>query len=63
MSTTLDLALEDYLGLHRSLGRKYVDHGIQLPQFVAYLQAAGATTVTTGLALAWATQPTGSTPV
>ena len=34
----LDQALDDYLSLHRSLGRKYVDHGIQLPQFVAYLE-------------------------
>src|SRR5437762_8425623 len=63
MSTALDQALDDYLGLHRSLGRKYVDHGLQLPQFVAYLEAGGATTVTTELALAWATQPTTSTPV
>jgi integrase/recombinase XerD len=61
--STLDLALDDYLRLHRSLGRKYVDHGIQLPQFVAYLEAAGATTVTTELALAWATRPAGATPV
>src|SRR6516162_10910713 len=63
MMCALDQALDDYLSLHRSLGRKYVDHGIQLPQFVAYLQAAGATTVTTELALAWATLPRGSTPV
>jgi integrase len=63
MSTTLDQVLDDYLGLYRSLGRKYVDHGIQLPQFVAYLQAAGATTVTTELAVAWASQPSGATPV
>ena len=39
MSAALDQALDDYLGLHRSLGRKYVDHGIQLPQFVAYLDS------------------------
>src|SRR5487761_1273389 len=63
MSAAVDQALDDYLGLHRSLGRKYVDHGIQLPQFVAYLEAAGASTVTTDLALAWAIQPSGSTPV
>jgi hypothetical protein len=49
--SALDQVLDDYLGLHRALGRKYVDHGIQLPQFVAYLEAAGATTVTTELAL------------
>ena len=62
MSAALDQALDDYLGLHRSLGRKYVDHGIQLPQFVAYLEAAGAKTVTTDLALAWAIQPIGQHP-
>ena len=60
MSTALYRALEDYLSLYRSLGRKYVDHGTLLPQFVAYLEAAGATTVTTDLALAWAIQPTGT---
>src|ERR1700752_2597907 len=59
----LDRALYDYLRLHRSLGRKYVDHGIQLPQLVAYLDAAGDTTVTTELALAWAIQPAGASPV
>ena len=63
MSTILDQALDDYLGLHRSLGRKYVDHGIQLPQFVEYMDAAGATSVTTELAVAWATQPASCTPV
>ena len=61
--STLDHALDDYLSLHRCLGRKYVDHGIQLRQFVAYLQGAGATRVTTELALAWATMPSGATLV
>ena len=59
----LDQALNDYLGLHRSLGRKYVDYGTQLPGFVAYLEAAGATTVTTEAALAWATMPRDSSAV
>jgi integrase/recombinase XerD len=60
MSTALYQALEDYLSLHRSLGRKYADQSTQLPQFVAYVEAAGATTVTTDLALAWAIQPSGT---
>ncbi len=58
----LDQALADYLSLHRSLGRKFVDHATLLPQFVAYLEAAGASTVTTELALAWATQPNNTLP-
>ncbi len=62
MSSALDQALDDYLSLHRSLGRKFVDHGTLLPQFVAYVEAAGASTVTTELALAWATQPSGTLP-
>ena len=37
--------------------------GRLLPDFVAYLEAAGASTVTTELAVAWATQPTDCTPV
>jgi len=60
VTTAVDQALNDYLSLHRSLGRKFVDHGTQLPQFVAYLDAAGASTVTTELALAWAIQPSGT---
>jgi hypothetical protein len=37
--------------------------GRVLPQFVAYLQAAGASTVTTDLAIAWAQLPTGVDPI
>jgi len=61
--SVLDQALNDYLGLHRSLGRKYVDHGTQLPGFVSYLEATGTTTITTEAALAWATAPTDSSAV
>ncbi|MGH9259227.1 MAG: tyrosine-type recombinase/integrase [Acidimicrobiales bacterium] len=62
-TTTLEQALNDYLSVRRALGFKLTENGRQLPDFVAYLEAAGATTVTTDLAVAWATQPTGCTPV
>lgn len=56
-------AVDDYLVVRRQLGHKLHDHGRLLPDFVAYLEAAGASTITTELALGWATQPTSSTPV
>ena len=62
-TTTLEQALNDYLAVRRALGFKLAENGRLLPDFVAYLDAAGASTVTTELAVAWATQPTGCTPV
>src|SRR4051812_4022440 len=62
MTTTLEQALNDYLSGRRALGFKLAENGRLLPDFVAYLEAAGASTVTTELAVAWATQPTGCTP-
>ena len=59
--TVLSQAVEDYLTVRRTLGYKLVDHGTLLPDFVAYLEAAGASTVTAELAVAWATQPTDTT--
>ncbi len=61
--SALDQAVQDYLIVRRALGYKLAENGRQLPDFVAYLEAAGARTVTTELAVAWATQPTGCTPV
>jgi integrase/recombinase XerD len=61
--TALSQAVEDYLGVRRTLGHKLVVHGTLLPDFVASLETAGASTVTTELAVAWATQPTDTTPV
>jgi integrase len=55
----LDQACDDYLALRRALGFKLKRHGRLLPGLVAYLDAAGETTVTTRLALEWATQPAG----
>jgi len=54
--------VEDYLTVRRALGFKLVDHGRLLPDFVDYLEQAGATTVTTEAALSWAMKPQGVQP-
>jgi len=48
---------EDYLGLRRSLGYKLTFHSRLLPQFLDYLGAAGATSITTELAISFAQLP------
>jgi integrase/recombinase XerD len=48
-------AVEDYLSMRRSLGFKLERHGRLLPDLVGYLEAAEASTLTTQLALSWAT--------
>ena len=55
--TEIRRAIEDYLTMRRALGHKLVDHGWLLADFASFMEAAGATTVTTELALTWATQP------
>ena len=50
-------AVDDYLTVRRALGFKLPGYRRDLADFVAYLQAAGAPTVTTELALAWAKLP------
>lgn len=52
-------ACDEYLALRRALGFKLTRHGRLLPNLIAYLDAAGETTVTTRLALEWATVPAG----
>lgn len=47
----------DYLAMRRSLGFKLTFPGQVLPNFVDYLDAAGATRVTTELAINWAGLP------
>ena len=47
----------DYLRLRRALGFKLERAGQLLPQMVAYLETAGAGTVTSDLAIAWARLP------
>jgi integrase/recombinase XerD len=54
--------LEDYLRLRRALGFKLERAGLLLPQFVAYLEQAGAATVTTELAVRWASLPRQARP-
>ena len=48
---------EDYLRLRRALGFKLERAGQLLPQLTAYLEAAGAGTVTSDLAIPWARLP------
>jgi len=55
--------VDDYLHLRRGLGFKLAFEGVVLPQFVDYLRVAGATSVTTGLAIGWAQLPQGVAPV
>jgi integrase/recombinase XerD len=47
----------DYLRLRRAMGHDLAGAHRLLPRFVAYLDAAGATTITVETALAWAQQP------
>jgi integrase/recombinase XerD len=61
--STLDEHLDDYLRQRRALGFQLGRHGQVLPQFVAYLEASGATTVTVELAVAWARLPERIKPI
>ncbi len=61
--SALDTHVDDYLRLRRSLGFKLKREGQLLPQLVAYLEAAGASTVTSELAIAWARLPTDVQPL
>jgi len=55
--STLRQAAGDYIMVRRALGSKLERHPGLLESFIAYMEAAGATTVTTELALAWARLP------
>ena len=50
-------AVADYLTIRRALGFRLVGAGRLLEQFVGFTEAAGTDTVTTQLALQWATLP------
>lgn len=54
--------VDDYLRLRRALGYKLERHGRLLPQLINHLEAAGASTITSELAISWARQPTGAHP-
>ena len=56
MSTLTEHA-QRYLRARRTLGVKLERHGRLLPQLIAYLEAAGASTVTSELAISWARLP------
>lgn len=53
----LGQALQDYLMLRRRLGFALVKDGRRLEAFVEFLEDAGATRITSELALAWARRP------
>jgi len=55
-------ALEDYLALRRALGFRLAAPARLLGQFVGYLEARGASTITTADALEWAVLPAGASP-
>jgi integrase/recombinase XerD len=52
----------DYLRLRRALGFRLEREEQLLGQFCAYLEAAGAATVISSLAIGWARQPAGAQP-
>lgn len=60
MTSLLSEEIADYLAVRRSLGYQMARPGKLLPQLAAYLERAGAATVTTEHALAWAVLPGGS---
>ncbi len=53
----LEQALNDYLRIRRSLGFRLREPETSLRNFVAFLQAEGASFISRELALRWATQP------
>lgn len=55
----LRATLDEYLALRRSLGFKLKRDGLLLAQFLTYCEGAGARTVTSEVALAWAKLPAG----
>lgn len=61
--TTLNAHLEEYLRLRRSLGFQLNSPGRFLPTLIEYIDAAGAETITTDLAIAWAKLPQDAQPL
>lgn len=55
-------SIQDYLALRRSLGFKLRNAGICLSKFATFLEARGATRITTQLALEWAQQSSSAQP-
>jgi integrase len=57
--TGLRCALEQYLSIRQGLGYKYHHQARRLAEFVSFMEMRHATTITTKLAVAWATLPPG----
>ena len=55
--TSLRSALERYLSMRQGLGYKYQHQARRLADFVSFMEKCRATTITTKLAVAWATLP------
>ena len=55
--------IEDYLAMRRALGFKLKTPGRLLLDFAVFADAAGASTVTTDVAVAWAILPQNASPV
>jgi integrase len=55
--TALRSALEQYLSVRQGLGYKYRHQARRLADFVSFMEKRKATTITTKLAVAWATLP------
>ncbi len=58
----LPAALAEYLAVRRSLGFKLTRDGLLLEQFVSFCEQAGASRVTSELALAWVSAPAKASP-
>jgi integrase/recombinase XerD len=58
--TVLRDAVADYLTIRRALGFKLVEHERLLGDFAGFLEQAGAATITTELALTWASRTRGT---
>jgi hypothetical protein len=55
--TRLRSALEQYLSMRQGLGYKYEHQARRLADFVSFMERHKAATITTKLAVAWATLP------
>ncbi len=62
MTADLHRDVDDYLELRRALGFKLERHDRFLHDFIDYLTRHGSDTITTPLAVAWATQPVDTDP-
>jgi len=61
--SALRQSLDDYLAVRRSAGYKLESVARMLSSFVGFAERAGAGSITTDLALSWATQPRQASPI